>query len=54
MLDDEEANFPKWARILDPTHWPEDIDTHLTFVEKQIRNMSKILQLKERQMICGF
>jgi hypothetical protein len=48
LLDDEEANLLKWADILDPTHWPEDVDSHLTVGEKEIRNLSKRLRLNER------
>jgi hypothetical protein len=43
LLDGEEVDLPKWDRILDPTHLPEDVDSHLTFCDKEIRNLSKRL-----------
>jgi hypothetical protein len=45
LLDDK-AILPKWAHILDPTHWQEDVDSYLTFGEKEIGNLSKRLWLK--------
>ncbi|XP_030046369.1 E3 SUMO-protein ligase KIAA1586-like [Microcaecilia unicolor] len=54
LLDDEEADLPKWAKVLDPKQWPEDIQKHLTFGETEIRNLSKRFHLNERAMIHGF
>lgn len=51
LLDDE-ADLPKWTRVLYPTNWPED--NHFTFGEKKMRNLCKRLRLNERQNTCGF
>lgn len=34
QLGDEEADFLKWAVILDPKQWPLGVDSYLTFGEK--------------------
>jgi histidyl-tRNA synthetase len=54
LLDDEEADLPKWARVLDLKQWPEEIQNHLTFGETEIRNLSTRLHLNEREMIQSF
>jgi hypothetical protein len=36
------------ARLLYRKHWPEDINSQLTFGEKEIRKLSIILQVKEK------
>jgi hypothetical protein len=54
LLDNEEADLPKWARVLDPNQWPEEIQNHLTFCETEIRNMSTRFCLNEREMIQSF
>ena len=40
--------------MLDLKQWPDNIDTHFTFGEEEIRNLSTRLQLNERTMIRGF
>jgi hypothetical protein len=37
LLDDEEADLLKWAQVLDPKQWPEEIQNHLAFGETEIR-----------------
>jgi hypothetical protein len=54
LLDDEEADLPKWARVLDPKQWPEEIQNHLTFGETEIRHLSTRLRLNEKEMIQSF
>ena len=54
LLDSKEEELAYWSRILDQKHWPEDVNTQLTFGELEIRNLSIRLQLNEREMICGF
>jgi hypothetical protein len=43
-----------WSRVLDQKHWPENVNTQLTFGEVEIRNLLIRLQLNEREMIRGF
>ena len=50
----EDAELAYWARVLDTKQWPDNIGTHLTFGETEIRNLSTRLQLNERIMIRGF
>jgi hypothetical protein len=47
LFDDEEADLPKWARVLDPKQWPEEIQNYLAFGETEIRNLSTRLRLNE-------
>jgi len=54
LLSSEDADLADWARVLDVKQWPDNIDTHLTFGEAEIRNLSTRLQLNERTMIRGF
>jgi hypothetical protein len=54
LLDDEEADLPKWARVVDPKQWPEEIQNHLTFGKTEIRNLSTRLCLNETEMIQSF
>jgi hypothetical protein len=49
LLDDQEDDLPKWARVLDPKQWSEDIQNHLTFGETEIRNFSTRLCINERE-----
>jgi hypothetical protein len=51
LLDDEEADLLKWAQVLDPKQWLEEIQNHLTFGETEIRNLSTRFRLNEREMI---
>uniref|UniRef100_A0A8D2KSJ0 HAT C-terminal dimerisation domain-containing protein n=1 Tax=Varanus komodoensis TaxID=61221 RepID=A0A8D2KSJ0_VARKO len=54
LLDSKGDELAYWSRILDQKHWPEDVNTQLTFGEVEIRNLSIRLQLNEREMIRGF
>ena len=54
LLSNEDADLAYSARVLNLKQWPDNIDTHLTFGEAEIRNLSKRLQLNERTMIRGF
>ena len=54
LLSSEDAEFAYWARVLDTNQWPDNIGTHLTFGETEMRNLSTRLQLNERIMIRGF
>ena len=54
LLSSEDADLADWARVLDIKQWPDNIDTHLTFGEAEIRNLSTRLQLNEKTMIRGF
>lgn len=54
LLDSKDDELVYWSRVLDQKHWPEDINTQLSFGEVEIRNLSIRLQLNEREMIRGF
>ncbi|XP_066475289.1 E3 SUMO-protein ligase KIAA1586-like [Tiliqua scincoides] len=54
LLDSKDDELAYWSRVLDQKHWPEDVNTQLTFGEVEIRNLSIRLQLNEREMIRGF
>ena len=54
LLDSKDEELAYWSRVLDQKHWPEDINTQLTFGELEITNLSIRLQLNEREMIRGF
>ncbi|KAK0048443.1 E3 SUMO-protein ligase [Biomphalaria pfeifferi] len=54
LLSSEDAELAYWARVLDTKQWPDNIGTHLTFGETEMRNLSTRLQLNERIMIRGF
>ena len=54
LLDSKDEELAYWCRVLDQKHWPEDVNTQLTFGELEITNLSIRLQLNEREMIRGF
>ena len=54
LLDSKDKELAYWSRPLDQKHWPEDVNTQLTFGELEITNLSIRLQLNEREMIRGF
>ena len=54
LLSNEDADLANSAGGLDLKQWPDNIDTHLTFGEAEIMNLSTRLQLNERTMIRGF
>ena len=49
LLSNENANLAYSARVLDLKQWPDNIDTHLTFGEAEIRNLSTRLQFHRYQ-----
>lgn len=54
LLDCEDANLAQWARVLDQTQWPDDVQEQLTFGEQEVRNLCRKFQLVERDVIRGF
>ena len=54
LLGSKDEELAYWSRVFDQKHWPEDVNTQLTFGELEITNLSIRLQLNEREMIRGF
>jgi hypothetical protein len=48
------CRFTEMGPQLDPKHWPDDVDSHLTFGGKEVTDLSRRLRVNERQMICAF
>jgi hypothetical protein len=51
LFDNEEADLPKWVRVLELKQWPEEIQNHLIFSETETRHLCTRLCLNEREMI---
>jgi hypothetical protein len=54
LLDCEDANLARWARVLDQTKWPDYVQEQLTFGEQEVRNLCRKLQLAESDVIRGY
>jgi hypothetical protein len=51
LENNENSDLAASALVLDRKHWPEDINSQLTFGNNSVRRMSVRLQLNERDTI---
>jgi hypothetical protein len=54
LLDSEDTDFPDCVKAFDPKQWPEDVRSRVTYGEAEIRKLSQIFRLSERETIRGF
>jgi hypothetical protein len=54
LLDSEDTDLPDCVKVVDPKQWPEDVGSRVTYGETDIRELSQIFRLSEREMIRCF
>jgi hypothetical protein len=54
LLDSEDTDLPDCVKVLDPIQWPEDVGSCVTYGEAEVRKLSQIFRVSEREMIRGF